>query len=155
MDIDKQYAPIYRNATVLLRPRTPLEDMYLALDPGHDPPVRSPTAAPLGAASTEPNIDVDQILSSLDADTRTYLLLLLSGGAQAFGVPGSNGSDAERRAGRLAARACSSASRHSTGTPTRSPSLLATRSDEIHRAIHNLNLVVTRARRRRRDSWRR
>ena len=34
MDILKKYAPIYRNATVLLRPRTPLKDMYLALDPG-------------------------------------------------------------------------------------------------------------------------
>ena len=34
MNIYKKYAPIYRNATVLLRPRTPLKDMYLALDPG-------------------------------------------------------------------------------------------------------------------------
>ncbi len=34
MNIYKQYAPIYRNATVLLRPRTPLKDMYLELDPG-------------------------------------------------------------------------------------------------------------------------
>ena len=35
MNIDKQYAHrVYRNATVLLRPRTPLKDMYLSLDPG-------------------------------------------------------------------------------------------------------------------------
>ena len=34
MDIFKRYAPIYRNATVLLRPRTPLKDMYLSLYPG-------------------------------------------------------------------------------------------------------------------------
>ena len=34
MNIYKKYAPIYRDATVLLRPRTPLKDMYLALDPG-------------------------------------------------------------------------------------------------------------------------
>ena len=35
MNIYKQYAPIYNDATVLLRPRTPLKDMYLSLDPGH------------------------------------------------------------------------------------------------------------------------
>ena len=34
MNIYKQYEPIYTNATVLLRPRTPLKDMYLELDPG-------------------------------------------------------------------------------------------------------------------------
>ena len=34
MNIYKKYKPIYRNATVLLRPRTPLKDMYLSLDPG-------------------------------------------------------------------------------------------------------------------------
>ena len=34
MHIYTKYQPIYRNATVLLRPRTPLKDMYLALDPG-------------------------------------------------------------------------------------------------------------------------
>ncbi len=34
MNIYRKYAPIYRDATVLLRPRTPLKDMYLALDPG-------------------------------------------------------------------------------------------------------------------------
>ena len=46
MDIDKRYAPIYRNATVLLRPRTPLKDMYLALDPG----TRSAGAIPNGGS---------------------------------------------------------------------------------------------------------
>ena len=77
------YAPVYRNATVLLRPRTPLKDMYLALDPGNAPvPAAIPDGGTLGIASTQPDIDVDQILSSLDADTRTYLLLLLSGGAR-------------------------------------------------------------------------
>src|SRR5262249_19542592 len=34
MNIYKKYEPIYNNATVLLRPRTPLKDMYLSLDPG-------------------------------------------------------------------------------------------------------------------------
>ena len=34
MQIQDKYAPIYRDATVLLRPKTGLKDMFLALDPG-------------------------------------------------------------------------------------------------------------------------
>src|SRR5207249_6109468 len=34
VDMEKKYAPVYRNARVLLRPKTGLKDMYLALDPG-------------------------------------------------------------------------------------------------------------------------
>src|SRR3954466_4860286 len=33
-NMDKKYAPVYKNAHVLLRPKTGLKDMYLALDPG-------------------------------------------------------------------------------------------------------------------------
>src|SRR5262249_40077355 len=34
LEVRRKYLPIYRDATILLRPRTPLKDMYLALDPG-------------------------------------------------------------------------------------------------------------------------
>jgi phospholipid/cholesterol/gamma-HCH transport system substrate-binding protein len=87
MNIYKQYAPIYNNATVLLRPRTPLQDMYLALDPGSKSSGAVPEDGMLGVASTQPDINTDQILDSLDADTRNYLLLLLAGGAQLFQNP--------------------------------------------------------------------
>ncbi len=91
MNIYKQYAPIYNNATVLLRPRTPLQDMYLALNPGTKSAGAIPNGGTLGVASTQPDINVDQILNSLDADTRNYLLLLLAGGAQAFRDQGNAG----------------------------------------------------------------
>ncbi len=91
MNIYKRYAPIYRNATVLLRPRTPLKDMYLELDPGTRSAGAVPANGVLGTGSTQPDVDVSEILSSLDADTRNYLILLLSGGAQAFHDPGASG----------------------------------------------------------------
>src|SRR6202012_1112951 len=85
MNIDKQYAHrVYRNATVLLRPRTPLKDMYLSLDPGTTGAGSLPAGSTLGTGATNPDVDVSEILSSLDADTRNYLMLLLSGGAQIF-----------------------------------------------------------------------
>ena len=92
MNIYKKYAPIYNNATVLLRPRTPLKDMYLSLDPGTKDAgavagrrrrCRSPTRSPTSTSRRSS--------SSLDVDTRNYLLLLLAGGAQAFHDAGATG----------------------------------------------------------------
>jgi phospholipid/cholesterol/gamma-HCH transport system substrate-binding protein len=90
MNIFKKYAPIYRNATVLLRPRTPLKDMYLELNPGTKDSGRIPNGGSLGVGASNPDVNFAEILQSLDTDTRDYLLLLLSGGAQAFGTRGAN-----------------------------------------------------------------
>ncbi len=86
MNLYKQYQPIYSNATVLLRPRTPLKDMYLSLDPGRKAAGAAPVAdgGMLSVGNTQPDVNVEEILATLDVDTRNYLLLLLSGGAQLF-----------------------------------------------------------------------
>ena len=54
MNIFKKYQPIYHNATVLLRPRTPLKDMYLSLDPGTKSAGAIPNGGTLGIANTQP-----------------------------------------------------------------------------------------------------
>jgi phospholipid/cholesterol/gamma-HCH transport system substrate-binding protein len=141
IDLFKRYQPIYRNATVLLRPRTPLKDMYLALDPGTKSAGAVPPGGTLSLANTQPDVDVDQILSSLDADTRTYLLLLLSGGAQAFGGPGAHGAVPSPTATSDLAAVFKRFVPLSHHTRTFA-SLLATRNASLSRAIHNLNLVV-------------
>jgi phospholipid/cholesterol/gamma-HCH transport system substrate-binding protein len=141
MNIDQQYAPIYRDATVLLRPRTPLKDMYLALDPGTRSAGALPSGSVLGVASTSPDIDVDQILSSLDADSRNYLLLLLSGGAQAFQDPGAVGTAPSPQAVRALQGTLKRFAPLNRDTRTLT-TLLTTRQQNIRRAIHNLNLVA-------------
>jgi phospholipid/cholesterol/gamma-HCH transport system substrate-binding protein len=141
MNIYKQYAPIYRNATVLLRPRTPLKDMYLELDPGSRRAGRVPNGGMLSAANTQPDVDLSEILSSLDSDTRNYLVLLLSAGAQAFHDPNST---------QTAPSADAVADLRGTlkrfepldRDTKRFTALLATRQANIRRAIHNLNLVT-------------
>jgi phospholipid/cholesterol/gamma-HCH transport system substrate-binding protein len=141
MNIFKKYAPIYRDATVLLRPRTPLKDMYLSLDPGTKEAGTIPNDGTLPVANTSPDINVEQILSSLDVDTRNYLLLLLSGGSQAFQDPGAKGtapsadavSDLRGTFKRFAPL------NRDTQTFTK---LLATRRRNISRSIHNLQLVT-------------
>lgn len=141
MNIFKKYAPIYNNATVLLRPRTPLKDMYLSLDPGTKAAGAIPDGATLPVASTSPTVDVDQILSSLDADTRNYLLLLLAGGSQLFRDAGNKGpvpSSAAVAALRGTFKRFAPLSRDTKKLTT----LLAQRRENISRAIHNLQEVA-------------
>jgi phospholipid/cholesterol/gamma-HCH transport system substrate-binding protein len=141
MNIYKQYAPIYRNATVLLRPRTPLKDMYLELDPGTRGAGRVPNGGSLSVANTLPDVDLSEILSSLDSDTRNYLILLLSSGAQAFHNPGASGVAPSRSA---VADLQGTFKRFAplNRDTERFATLLATRQRNIRRAIHNLNLVA-------------
>jgi phospholipid/cholesterol/gamma-HCH transport system substrate-binding protein len=86
MNIDPQYDNrIYPNASVLLRPKTGLQDMVAELDPGSaaaGPRLRS--GATLSSANTLPTVNVDEILSQLDADTRAELMDLVSNAGQAF-----------------------------------------------------------------------
>jgi phospholipid/cholesterol/gamma-HCH transport system substrate-binding protein len=92
MDIDQKYKHlIHTDATALLRPKTGLKDMFVELDPGKGPsPVVKPGyTIPIG--NTLPDINVDEILSSLDADTRSYLDLLVNGAGQ--GLKGKGGSE--------------------------------------------------------------
>lgn len=141
MNIYPKYSPIYNNATVLLRPRTPLKDMYLALDPGTPSAGKVPEGGTLPVGATQPDIDFSQILSSLDTDTRTYLLLLLAGGAQAFhdhGVTSGPPSPAAVSDLRGTFKRFAPLGRD-TAAFTR---LLAQRTTNIRRSIHNLNLVA-------------
>jgi phospholipid/cholesterol/gamma-HCH transport system substrate-binding protein len=87
MQIDNQYAPLIRqDATLLLRPRTGLQDMTLEVDPGNGKPVQEGSTLPL--ANSQPNVVPDQILASLDGDTRTFLQLLLQAGDRGLGGNG-------------------------------------------------------------------
>ncbi|MFZ0385197.1 MAG: MlaD family protein [Solirubrobacteraceae bacterium] len=142
MNIDKRYAHrVYRNATVLLRPRTPLKDMYLSLDPGTSSAGRLPAGSTLGTGSTNPDVDVSELLSSLDADTRNYLLLLLSGGAQIFRDHGTSSTQPSQDA--VASLRGTLKRFEPLDRDTESfASLLATRQRDLRRAVHNLNLVA-------------
>ncbi|MBV9416929.1 MAG: MCE family protein [Solirubrobacterales bacterium] len=152
MNIFRKYAPIYRDATVLLRPRTPLKDMYLALDPGTQQAGALPDGAMLDASATSPTVDLSQILASLDADTRSYLLLLLSGGAGAFRDPSAASTNASAIPGPGAAPSPGAVTALSATFKRFAPlsrdtqsfaTLLATRNRDLQQAIHNLQRVAT------------
>jgi phospholipid/cholesterol/gamma-HCH transport system substrate-binding protein len=90
MDIDRKYADmVHTDATALLRPKTGLKDMFIQLDPGtEDAPVAKENwTIPVDA--TQPDVNPDEILSTLDADTRDYLRLLISDAGR--GLKGRSG----------------------------------------------------------------
>ena len=92
LDIDQQYKSLIRqDATALLRPRTGLKDMFIEVDPGS---LNAPVAKPgftIPVSNTLPDINLDEILASLDADTRSYLALLVNGAGQ--GLKGNGGNE--------------------------------------------------------------
>jgi phospholipid/cholesterol/gamma-HCH transport system substrate-binding protein len=97
MAIKEEYASLIRSdSTMLLRPRTGLQDMTVEIDTGTSgEPVEEGTTIPL--SQTEPNVQPDQILASLDGDTRDYLQILLAGGAEGIGGRGRELSAGLRR----------------------------------------------------------
>ncbi|HWF50648.1 MAG TPA: MlaD family protein [Solirubrobacteraceae bacterium] len=83
MDMDTRYRNIvHRNATLLLRPKTGLDDMFIELNPGNSGAPVAPAGYTFPASNTLPDINVDEIFSSLDSDTRDYLNLLVNGAGQ-------------------------------------------------------------------------
>jgi phospholipid/cholesterol/gamma-HCH transport system substrate-binding protein len=79
--------PVYRNATVMLRPKTLIQDQSVALDPGRpDPSLPNRgllrDGSHLGLQATQTNVNTDEVIAMLDVDTRDYLRTLLDAGGQ-------------------------------------------------------------------------
>jgi phospholipid/cholesterol/gamma-HCH transport system substrate-binding protein len=84
MNIKPKYAPIYKDSTILLRPKTGLKDMFLELDPGHKSAGKMKEGSTIAVTNTLPDVNPDEVLASLDGDTRAYLRILLNSGAEAL-----------------------------------------------------------------------
>ena len=78
MVIDPEYEGMVRtNARALLRPKTGLKDMFIDLEPGTDEAPAAKGGYTIPVAATAPDVNPDEILAELDADTRDYLKLLI------------------------------------------------------------------------------
>lgn len=133
MEIEQKYKDrIRRDATALLRPRTGLKDMFVALEPGsrEAPPVGEDFTIPV--ANTLPDVDAHEILSALDRDTRDYLRLLINGVGK--GLEGRSGDLREvfRRLGPL------------FRDITRLQEQVALRRRNLARLVHNYGATIDR-----------
>jgi phospholipid/cholesterol/gamma-HCH transport system substrate-binding protein len=84
MKVTPKYARFYRNATLLLRPKTQLQDITVEVNPGTPSAGRLKSGELLPQSQTAPNVDFDEFLAGLDAETRAYLQALLAGAGQGF-----------------------------------------------------------------------
>ncbi|UTI66188.1 MlaD family protein [Paraconexibacter antarcticus] len=123
-------AAVHADARLLLRPKTPLQDMSVDLDPGGPPARVLGEGDVLGVARTRPSVNLDEVLASLDVDVRDYLKILLGGGGRAL----------EGRAAQL--RRVFRAS-EATAARTRAVTLvIADRRRELRRTVANLRSLT-------------
>lgn len=127
MRINDRYAEIYPNATMLLRPKTGLKDMVVELDPGTREGGRGTVEEghTIPVSQTLPDVNLDELLSVLDGDTRAYLQLLLNGASTGLTGNGENLAQAFRMFDPLARDG------------KRASELLVERRRHIRRAITN------------------
>jgi phospholipid/cholesterol/gamma-HCH transport system substrate-binding protein len=79
MDIDpSKLRRLYRNATAELVPNTPLKDMEIDIQPGSPSAGALPAGGTIGVGQTTSPIDSDELLASLDGDTRAWLTSLIT-----------------------------------------------------------------------------
>jgi phospholipid/cholesterol/gamma-HCH transport system substrate-binding protein len=97
LDVEPKYLKlIHPDATLLLRPKTNLNDMAIEIEPGKKPGhVEDGFNFPL--AQTQPNVGLDAFLATLDKDTQQYLQLLVASGSQGIGGRAHQLSGAFRR----------------------------------------------------------
>jgi phospholipid/cholesterol/gamma-HCH transport system substrate-binding protein len=130
MRMEPRYGRVYKDATVLLRPKTGLKDMVAELVPGHASTGRIADGGVIPVSQTLPDVNLDEVLATLDSDSRDYLVLLLGGGAE--GLRG-HGEDLGNTLRRLEPTA-----RYSR----RVFSALAERRRNIRRVVHSLSLIM-------------
>lgn len=91
MNLTPKYARyIYRDATMLLRPKTQLKDETVEVSPGNPSTGRVPNGYTVPIDQTAPDGNLDELLAALDTDTRTYLQALLAAAGQGLYGNGEN-----------------------------------------------------------------
>lgn len=145
MKIRDEFKPIYRDATVLLRPKTGLKDMFLSLDPGTRRAGAWPEGRRIPVSNTLQDVNADEVLGQLDGDTRAYLRILLNAGGEAFAdsAPGAPAPAAGRQTAAQDLRETLKRFEPLSRNGRRLTAQLIERRRNIKRVIHNFQLIST------------
>jgi phospholipid/cholesterol/gamma-HCH transport system substrate-binding protein len=130
MHLQNRYATVYRDATMLLRPRTQLKDMTVELNLGTPAAGRLRSGATLPISQTAPDVNFDELLAALDGDSRAYLQTLIGDAGTGLRGQGPQLSSDLRRFAPTA---------RELGRITQ---LLAQRHQSLARVIHNFSLLA-------------
>jgi phospholipid/cholesterol/gamma-HCH transport system substrate-binding protein len=132
MAIKQKYAHMIKSdATMLLRPKTGLKDMIVELNPGTQGTESVKDGFTVPVSNTRPDVNLDEILSSLDRDTRDYLRLFVAGAGEGLKNNGPNTAATLKRFAPL-----NRDIKILTGE-------LAKRRVNLARLVHNLQLLIT------------
>jgi phospholipid/cholesterol/gamma-HCH transport system substrate-binding protein len=129
LKLRRQYAPVYNNAQLLLRPKTALNDMFIEMERGTPSAGEVKDGGTVSSAGTKANVAFDEILSAFDTDSRDYIQLLLNGAREGLDGNGKALANAFRRF-EPTARDGAKAGKY-----------LEARRKNIARSVHNLGLL--------------
>ncbi len=129
MKLKRKYTPIYKDATVLSRPKTGLNDMTIELDPGNPSAGKLKQGGVIPISQTVPNVNPDEFLAGLDIETRNYIQLLVGGAGRGLEGNAANLSATLKRFDPTARYV------------TRITKLLVARQRNIKRSIRNFRLL--------------
>jgi phospholipid/cholesterol/gamma-HCH transport system substrate-binding protein len=131
MNITPKYARyIYRNATMLLRPKTQLKDMTVEVNPGTPNAGRVPSGYTFPQSQTAPDVNFDEFLAALDGETRAYLQELIDGAGEGLKGNSENLSATFKRFDPITLYA------------RKITAQLKLRNKNIERAVHNFQLFI-------------
>ena len=97
LHLERGKAKLFRDASILMRPRTLLKDMILQVTPGTPQAGELRGGDTIEVSNTLPDVNLDELLSSLDTDTRGALVMLAQGAGQGIGGQGRRLSSVFRR----------------------------------------------------------
>ena len=78
LSLESKYAPVYKNARFRLRPVTPLDDMYVAIQRGTPSAGKLTSKDIVPAEHTVTPVDISRVLQVFDSDTRSNLTTLMN-----------------------------------------------------------------------------
>jgi phospholipid/cholesterol/gamma-HCH transport system substrate-binding protein len=139
LDIDRDHAPIFRNARVRIRLRTVVGENYVELNPGTPSAGALPEGGTLGVDHAAEYVALDDVFSTLDAPTRRHLRGQMAEFAAALG---DRGADMNRALG-------GAASLTADGSPV--VSVLAAHRHDVAALIDYLGAVMRALGERRHD----
>jgi phospholipid/cholesterol/gamma-HCH transport system substrate-binding protein len=134
LEIQRSRLPhVYGDASAVLEPITPLNDMQINLDPGGPPSRPLAPGGSITVGQTQSPIPLSDLLSTLDGDTRDYLSSLIASLGQGFGGRGAD----MRRMLQTMGPTVAQAGRIATA--------LSQRRAALAQLIHNLGVVTDAA----------
>ena len=129
----KKLPEVYADATAALVPNTPLKDMQIRLYPGSRKLAPLPDGGRVTIDVTTTQVDADELLRALDADTRLWVQTMIAEVGR-----GTDGRASDLRSVLRALGPTAAQTRRVT-------TLLAARRRELARLVHNLRIVTAAA----------